>query len=91
MDKSPIRDNVTTIITTALTKYAAGKVNDGDPGEILSDKESQLLAERVLSKLGIDNRIKLYVDVFCSEIETLALQIGEEAVSDKVKKAIRKG
>lgn len=90
MEKSPIREDVSVTLSAALTKYAITRLSESDPGDILSDKDSQLLAERVISKLSIENRIKLYVDVFCSEIENLAQQMGEEAVSEKVKKAARR-
>jgi hypothetical protein len=90
LNKAEIASNLTVSVVTALTKYAASKLSDFDPGDILSDKELQSLAESVLDKLSIGNRIKLYAEVFCSEIEGMAEVTGEKAVSDKIKKAARR-
>ena len=90
MDKNQVRDDLTRTLLVTLTKYALAKVIDMDDGRIVPGKDLQSLAEMVISRLSIENRIRLYVDVFCSEIEPLAQTLGEEAVAYKIKKAGRK-
>jgi len=89
MDRAVLRDNLAQSVVSAVTKYALFELKNADDGEVISDKEAQLLAERLVARLSIDNRIKLYMDVFLTEVGALAIKTGEDAVADKVKKAFR--
>lgn len=77
-------------VKLAMLKTAKHFISDADPGEIISDKDLDLLAEKVINLLSIEHRMKLYADVFLFEVENAAKEAGKNAVESKLKKAVKR-
>ena len=83
-------DTLVSIVISNLTREASSAIEETDPASLLSDKETAFIANSVIGKLGLKERISLHSGIWNHEVAELSRSMAKDAVASAIKRIANK-